>query len=114
MLSDIEWQKARFACLFSVSVVGRVLSSNLVSVRVFETRFSGYSLSMRFSEFFCSSLKCCFRGVSSEEELICFQCSLNGKPSHYRAECSGNERSPDILINSAERNSFQFVILLQA
>ena len=46
------WQKARFACLFSVSVVGRVLSSNLVSVRVFETRFSGYSLSMRFSEFF--------------------------------------------------------------
>ena len=35
-------------CLLSVSVVGHVLSSNVISARVFETRVSWYPISMRF------------------------------------------------------------------
>ena len=41
-------QKARFACLVSVSVVGRAFFSKAVSARIFEKRVLGYPLSMRF------------------------------------------------------------------
>jgi len=53
-------------CVFCLRFCCRAgfLSSNVISVRVIETRVSGYPLSMRFV--LNSSLKCCFRGVGFE------------------------------------------------
>ena len=72
---------------------------------------------INFNKFNYSTIELyCTKNFSSDnqcedvEELVCFQYSLNERHSHCRGDCNGNDRSPDILISSAERSSFQFVI----